>query len=90
MGKSKVTITRLEPIQAGSLLFVRVHTDEGITGLGEMHPASMASGGRYAGTGFLQFIEEYLVGKDPTEIERHWQHMFRRSLFRGGYGPVGY
>ena len=84
MGKSKVTITRLEPIQAGSLLFVRVHTDEGITGLGEMHPASMASGGRYTGTGFLQFIEEYLVGKDPTEIERHWQHMFRRSLFRGG------
>ena len=47
MGKSKVTITRLEPIQAGSLLFVRVHTDEEICGLGEMHPASMASGGRY-------------------------------------------
>jgi galactonate dehydratase len=24
------------------------------------------------------------VGKDPLHIERHWQHMFRRCLFRGG------
>jgi galactonate dehydratase len=84
MSRSSVTITRLEPVQAGSLLFVRIHTSEGITGLGEMHPAGVTSGGRYTGNGFIQFIEEYLVGKDPTHIERHWQHMFRRSLFRGG------
>src|SRR5690606_27481523 len=32
-------------------------------------------------------IEEhkrYLVGKDPTEIERHWQGMFRGPRYRGG------
>jgi galactonate dehydratase len=30
------------------------------------------------------YCAEYLVGKDPLHIERHWQHMFRRQLFRGG------
>lgn len=79
-----VKITRVEVLPVSGLIFVRVHTDAGITGLGEMHPASNTSGGRYVPTGALQFHEEYLIGKDPTQIERHWQHMFRRSLFRGG------
>ena len=26
----------------------------------------------------------YLVGQDPTEIERHWQHLFRGPFRRGG------
>jgi galactonate dehydratase len=32
----------------------------------------------------VEYCAEYLVGKDPLHIERHWQHMFRRQLFRGG------
>ncbi len=32
----------------------------------------------------VDYCAEYLVGKDPLHIERHWQHMFRRQLFRGG------
>jgi len=32
----------------------------------------------------VEYCAEYLLGKDPTEIERHWQHMFRRNIFRGG------
>lgn len=84
MARPPLAVTRIEHIQAGGLQFVRVHTDEGVSGLGEMHPAGVTSGGKHTGAGFIRFIEEYLVGKDPTEIERHWQHMFRRSLFRGG------
>ena len=81
---SGVVITHIETIPVGGLAFVRVHTSDGISGLGEMHPASSASGGRYIPAAAIRFHEEYLVGKDPTHIERHWQHMFRRSLFRGG------
>jgi len=32
----------------------------------------------------VEYCSEYLIGKDPLHIERHWQHMFRRQLFRGG------
>jgi galactonate dehydratase len=32
----------------------------------------------------VEYCAEYLRGKDPTEIERHWQHMFHRNIFRGG------
>jgi galactonate dehydratase len=81
---SGVKITRVETLQPGGFTFVRVHTDAGVTGLGEMHPASSTSGGRHIPPAVLRFHEEYLIGKDPTHIERHWQHMFRRSLFRGG------
>jgi galactonate dehydratase len=63
---------------------VKVHTDAGITGIGEMHPASNTSGTRLTPAASVKFLEEYLIGKDPTHIERHWQHTFRRSLFRGG------
>ena len=26
----------------------------------------------------------YLYGKDPFEIERHWQHIYRGTFRRGG------
>ena len=28
------------------------------------------------------------MGRNPIEIERHRQHMFRRSVFRGGADPM--
>jgi galactonate dehydratase len=34
--------------------------------------------------GGIEYCADYLVGKDPLAIEAHWQHMFRRQLFRGG------
>ena len=79
-----VQITRLETLPLGSYTFVRVHTDAGVTGLGEMHPASNSSGTRFTPAASVEFLAEYLIGQDPTSVERHWQHMFRRSLFRGG------
>jgi galactonate dehydratase len=32
----------------------------------------------------VRYCAEHLVGKNPLHIERHWQHMFRRCVFRGG------
>ena len=73
-------ITKVEPLLLDRFLYVRVHTDAGITGLGEFGTwgqleASAASIAKYG---------EYLVGKDPFPIEHHWNVMLRANHFTGG------
>jgi len=56
------------------MFFVEVHTDDGITGVGE------ALG--YRSTGVAQAIRELgadLVGSDPRRIESLWERMMRRG-----------
>lgn len=77
-------VTRIDTIHIAEfplLLFVQVHTDEGIVGLGEtcFGPDAVAA-----------FIHSqaapYLLGQDPLRIERHWQEIFtlgRATLSRG-------
>ena len=60
-------------------LFVEVHTDEGITGLGE----SGAWGYLEASGEVVKSFREYLIGKDPLRIEHHWQVLYRCTHFRG-------
>jgi galactonate dehydratase len=77
-------VTKVETLRADRFMYVKVSTDEGITGIGELHPASGTGGTPYLPIAGVQYCAEYLVGKDPLHIEKHWQHMFRRCLFRGG------
>ena len=78
-------ITKVDPINVSYFTYVKVQTDEGITGIGEMHPASgTVTMDPVTPIASLMHFAEYLIGKDPLQIERHWQHMFRRCLFRGG------
>lgn len=77
-------VTAVEVLHADLYLYVKVSTDEGIVGWGELHPASGTGGTPYLPIAGVEYCAEYLVGKDPLEIERHWQHLFRRCLFRGG------
>lgn len=60
-------------------IFVRVTTDEGIDGWGEMVSGTKT---RTVVAG-AQEMGERLIGRDPFEIERLWQEM-HRSFFRGG------
>ncbi len=78
----KVTAVRV--LSADRFNYVKVETDEGLHGVGELHPASGTGGTPFLPIAGVQYCAEYLVGKDPLHIEKHWQHMFRRSLFRGG------
>ena len=72
-------ITDLTTVPAGKYLFIRVHTDEGITGIGEI-----GSWGFIDGTvGVLEKFRQYLIGQDPFRIEHHWQYMYRSMYFRG-------
>ena len=81
-------ITQLELIEAHVWRWVRIKTDEGISGIGELHGGSGGSGTPFTVAAAVQYMAEYLVGKDPLHIENHWQHMFRRQLFRGGSDPM--
>jgi len=73
-------ITGLETLFVGSWVYVRVHTDEGIVGLGEAGLTSRAKTLEAA----VKELERYLNGKDPLDIEFHWQAMYRKPFFRGG------
>lgn len=72
-------ITRVEPLSVDRFLFVRVHTDAGITGIGE----SGAWGFLEASKAAIEKFGRYLVGEDPLRIEHHWQYMYRFAHFRG-------
>lgn len=74
-----MTITGLEIIRANRSVFCRIYTSEGITGLGE----SGAWGFLEASAQAIEVFKEYLIGKDPLDIEHHWQYLYRYSHFRG-------
>jgi galactonate dehydratase len=61
-------------------MFVKVYTDEGLTGLGE----SGFWGREYAVADAVTSAERILVGQDPTRIDYLWQTMFRGTFWRGG------
>lgn len=73
----KITDIVLLPIDR--YLFVRVHTDAGITGLGE----SGAWGYLEASGAAVETFKRYLIGQDPLRIEHHWQYLYRWTHFRG-------
>ena len=77
-------ITAVKVLSADRFNYVKIETDEGIHGVGELHPASGTGGTPFLPIAGIRYCAEYLVGANPLHIERHWQHMFRRSLFRGG------
>lgn len=72
-------ITKVEPLLVHSYLLVQVHTDEGITGLGE----SGAWGHLEASMAAMTKFGVYLIGQDPFRIEHHWNVMYRSNCFRG-------
>ena len=66
-------------------LIVKVETDEGIYGWGE----SGLSGRELAVVGAVRHYREFLLGRDPHEIGRLWQEMYRGQYFEGGRGVDG-
>ena len=61
-------------------VFVKVYTDEGIDGVGE----ATLEYKEKALWGAVEHIKEYLVGKNPLEIEKHWHAIYRDAYWRGG------
>lgn len=72
-------IERLELIGVASFLFLKIQTDSGITGLGEVGMFAYPD----ANAAVIRAWESYLIGKDPLSIEHHWQYIYRNIHFRG-------
>ncbi len=74
-------ITRLETFFVNPRwLFLKMHTDEGIVGLGE----PVLEGRAQSVAAAVQEIGRYLIGQDPRLIEHHWQAIYRGQFYRGG------
>ena len=77
-------ITRLEilsvPFGGRHFHYIRLHTDEGIVGIGE----AACSRKDQALIGALHDAEPHLIGADPFQIERLWSLIYRNAYWRGG------
>ncbi len=79
--KEHIKITRLETfLVKPRWLFLKVHTDAGITGLGE----PITEGRALTCAEAIKEIEPYLIGKDPRRVAHHWQAIYRHAFYRGG------
>ena len=61
-------------------LFLKIETDEGISGWGEPvlegHAETLATK--------IRELEDFLIGRDPMLIEDTWQMIYRNGCYRGG------
>lgn len=70
----------------GEYFFVEVHTDEGITGWGEITTTTLIANRAVAG--IIDQLNDLLVGEDPTHIERIWNKVFRSFTYMGSRGAT--
>jgi galactonate dehydratase len=79
--KDQLRITKLETFFVKPRwLFLKVHTNAGIIGLGE----PILEGRAITCAQAIKEIEPYLIGKDPRQVVHHWQAIYRHAFYRGG------
>src|ERR1700754_2083591 len=78
--REKIRVTKIESfVLKNSWVFVKISTDAGITGWGEMlkdDAKACAAGAQEGG--------RYLIGQDPNRVVFHWEAIHRGSFYRGG------
>src|SRR5438067_12055321 len=79
--RDPLRVTRLETfLVRPRWLFLKVHTNAGIVGLGE----PIVEGRAETVAAAVREIEPYLIGKDPRRVAHHWQAIYRHAFYRGG------
>src|SRR5262249_51406542 len=83
-GKPAMKITDIQTtlvgIESRNLCFVKVLTDQGITGWGEAYSV----GPDEATVATIKDFKSWLVGKDPRNVEYLWATMYNFTRFPGG------
>ncbi|MBT5873333.1 MAG: galactonate dehydratase [Candidatus Latescibacteria bacterium] len=75
-----IKVSKIETfVLKNSWVFVKISTDAGITGWGEM----LKDDAKACAAGALD-VADYLVGKDPRPVVHHWQAIHRGAFYRGG------
>ena len=78
--KDTIKVTKIETfVLKNSWVFVKVSTDAGITGWGEM----LKDDAKACAAGALE-VGDYLIGQDPRRVVFHWQAIHRGAFYRGG------
>jgi galactonate dehydratase len=76
----KIKVTKIESfVLKNSWVFVKISTDAGIVGWGEM----LKDDAKACAAGALE-VGNYLIGQDPTRVAFHWQAIHRGAFYRGG------
>ncbi len=74
-------ITKLELLKVKPRwMFLKMYTDTDLVGLGE----PVLEGHTNAVEAVIKEFEDYLIGKDPMQIEHHVQALYRGGFYRGG------
>ena len=78
----KITQLEILPVPFGGRFYnyVKLHTDEGIIGIGE----AACSGKEQALHGALRDAEQYLIDAHPFQIEKLHSLIYRNAFWRGG------
>jgi len=74
---SDLRITDVKTFQCGGFSFVKVYTNEGITGIGESIVTGKAIPEAQAGV-----LRRLVIDQDPFQIERIWRRMYTALSFR--------
>ena len=72
-----------------TICVIRVHTDEGIVGIGEAHTNPLAAKAVIDSPLYsvsAQGLKHVLVGEDPRDVNRLWDKMYRHSQTYGRRG----
>jgi L-alanine-DL-glutamate epimerase-like enolase superfamily enzyme len=78
-----IHLLRSITVHAGPIqwLWVRIHTDAGLVGLGETYPFPEAEKAV-----ILRSLAPVLLGRDPSQIDRLWADMFQAISYSGWAG----
>jgi galactonate dehydratase len=78
--RESIKVTKIESfVLKNSWVFVKISTNTGITGWGEM----LKDDAKACAAGALE-VGDYLIGQDPTRVVHHWQAIHRGAFYRGG------
>ena len=83
---TSIDVFEMKPNVMGKVICLRINTDEGISGFGEV---GLSYGKAHdAGVGIAKDYAQLLVGMDPMKIEYIWEHIFRSTFWGMGGGTV--
>ena len=78
---SQIRVTAFKAFPLGAKGYVKIETNMGVTGWGEINNMETA-----VACALAESLSEIIMGENPTRIEHHWQRLYRshRNLRGGG------
>jgi galactonate dehydratase len=87
LGQKRVKITNMKvfgvsltPDSDRPYVFVKLETDQGVTGWGE----GTLEGKAAAVMACVNDFRDFIIGSDAMQVEHHWQSMYVHSFYRAG------